>query len=357
MSTCSCARLTILDSSLIIRENDKCEVNIVKFLTEVEQLVERVIAGHVPTHAQGMKILGARGAELTAYLAGAHYLKERTFGDTALLCSIINAKSGRCMENCAFCAQSAHHQSAPPVYPLKTRQEIVDGARQAQEEGSHCYGIVTSGTRPEAGREFDTILAAITEIRDRFDIEPSASLGLLTEDQAQSLADAGCVTYHHNLETARSFFPQICTTHDYEEDVNTVRLAKASGMKVCCGGIFGLGESNEQRMELAETLRELDVDSVPLNFLNPIQGTPLEKHRSISPLDCVRAVSMFRYFLPAKPISVCGGRETNLRELQSWIFMSGASGTMVGNYLTTSGRDRAIDMQMFSDIEVQAHGC
>jgi biotin synthase len=290
-------------------------------------------------------------------MAGAHYLKEQSFQDSVQLCSIINAKSGRCQENCAFCAQSSHHQSSPPVYPLKSRQEIIDGARQAAEEGSHCYGIVTSGTQPEAGKEFDTILSALREIRERFDIEPSASLGLLTKELAQELADAGCVTYHHNLETARSFFPNICTTHDYEDDVNTVKLAKAAGMKVCCGGIFGLGESKEQRVELAGTLRELDVDSVPLNFLNPVQGTPLENHRSISPMDCARAITMFRYFLPNKPISVCGGRETNLRELQSWIFMAGASGTMVGNYLTTSGRDRDVDMQMFADLEVKVHGC
>ena len=324
---------------------------------EVMQLVDRIITGQSPSHIQGVNILRSSGAEYTTYMAGAHQLKELTFGDTAQLCSIINAKSGRCQENCAFCAQSSHHQSSPPIYPLKSREEIVDGARQAQEEGSHCYGIVTSGTQPEAGKEFDTILSAIREIRERFDIEPSASLGLLTEDLAHALADAGCVTYHHNLETARSFFPEICTTHDYEEDVQTVKLAKASGMKVCCGGIFGLGESDEQRVEMAETLRELDVDSVPLNFLNPVQGTPLEGYHALTPLDCVRAITMFRYFLPNKPISVCGGREINLRELQSWIFMAGASGTMVGNYLTTSGRDREVDMQMFADIEVKAHGC
>jgi len=324
---------------------------------DIQKLVDQVVAGRSPTHVQGVNILRSSGAEYSAFIAGAHYLKERSFENTAQLCSIINAKSGRCQENCAFCAQSTHHQSSPPVYPLKSRQEIIDGAQQAQEEGSHCYGIVTSGTKPEAGSEFDTILSAIREIRNRFDIEPSASLGLLTEELAQALADAGCVTYHHNLETARSFFSNICTTHDYEEDVNTVRLAKAAGMKVCCGGIFGLGESEEQRVELAETLHELDVDSVPLNFLNPIKGTPLEKHQSISPMDCVRAITMFRYFLPNKPISVCGGRETNLRELQSWIFMAGASGTMVGNYLTTSGRDRDVDMQMFADLEVKTRGC
>ena len=324
---------------------------------DIQKLVDQVVAGRSPTHVQGVNILRSSGAEYSAFIAGALYLKERSFENTAQLCSIINAKSGRCQENCAFCAQSTHHQSSPPVYPLKSRQEIIDGAQQAQEEGSHCYGIVTSGTKPEAGSEFDTILSAIREIRNRFDIEPSASLGLLTEELAQALADAGCVTYHHNLETARSFFSNICTTHDYEEDVNTVRLAKAAGMKVCCGGIFGLGESEEQRVELAATLHELDVDSVPLNFLNPIKGTPLEKHQSISPMDCVRAITMFRYFLPNKPISVCGGRETNLRELQSWIFIAGASGTMVGNYLTTSGRDRDVDMQMFADLEVKTRGC
>ena len=324
---------------------------------DVQKLVGRVIEGQPLSRAQGMEILNSSGAEYSAYMAGAHYLKEQAFGDRAQLCSIINAKSGRCQENCSFCAQSAHHTSSPPVYPMKSREEIIDGARLAQEEGSHCYGIVTSGTQPEFGDEFDTVLSAIREIRDRFDVEPSASLGLLTEELAQALADAGCVTYHHNLETARSFFPNICTTHDYEEDVNTVRLAKSAGMKVCCGGIFGLGESYEQRVELAETLRELKVDSVPLNFLNPIQGTPLENHQSLSPMDCIRAITMFRYFLSDKPISVCGGRETNLRELQSWIFMAGASGTMVGNYLTTSGRDREVDMQMFSDIEVKIHGC
>ena len=323
----------------------------------VEQLLEQVLSGACITRADGIRILKSRGSEYSIYLAGAHYLKEKIFKDKIQLCSIINAKSGRCMENCAFCAQSAHHNSSPPVYPLKSLEEILEGASRAEQEGSHCYGIVTSGTQPEFGREFDTILTAIRKIREKYTIEPSASLGILTEDLANALAEAGCVTYHHNLETARSFFPSICTTHDYEDDVATVRAAKKSGMKVCCGGILGLGESEEQRVELAETLHELNVDSVPLNFLNPIQGTPLEEHRSLTPMDCIRAITMFRYFLPDKPISVCGGRETNLRELQSWIFMAGASGTMVGNYLTTSGRDREVDMQMFSDIEVQVNGC
>lgn len=320
-------------------------------------LFEQSQRGAPPTPGQALAILTARGAALGAYLAGAQRLKELTFGNRVALCSIINAKSGRCSENCAFCAQSAHYQTTAPVYPLKSREEIVAGALQAQAEGSHCYGIVTSGARIAPGRELDTVLDAIREIRQRCDIEPSASLGILDESTARALAEAGCVTYHHNLETARSFFPQICTTHDYEEDVATVRLAKAAGMKVCCGGIFGLGEAPEQRVELAETLRELAVDSVPLNFLNPIAGTPLAGQRQLTPMDCLRIIALFRYFLPTTPISVCGGREPNLREFQSWIFLAGASGTMVGNYLTTSGRDRDTDLQMLHDAEVEIDVC
>ncbi|NJC87514.1 MAG: biotin synthase BioB [Desulfuromonas sp.] len=326
-------------------------------LQEAFHLVEQVLDGIPPSRSQGLTILNSRGADFTAYLAGAHQLREKSFGNRALLCSIINAKSGRCSENCAFCAQSAHYRTAAPVYPLKTREELVAGAVAAQAEGSHCYGIVTSGARLSAGAELETVLSAIREIRASCDIEPSASLGILDEPTSRQLAEAGCVTYHHNLETARSFFPQICTTHDYEQDVATVRLAKAAGMKVCCGGIFGLGESLEQRVELAETLRELAVDSVPLNFLNPIEGTPLASRRELTPLDCLRIVALFRYYLPTTPISVCGGREPNLREFQSWIFMAGASGTMVGNYLTTVGRNREIDLQMIQDAEVEIDVC
>lgn len=327
------------------------------FWQKANQMTAKINNGEALATDDGMAILASSGAELTAFIAGAHYLKEKSFGDKVQLCSIINAKSGLCAENCAFCAQSSHHNSSPPTYPLKSYDELIAGAEIAQSEGSHCYGIVTSGTQPEPGEEFESILKAIKEIRRKLTIQPSASLGILKEDHAVALAEAGCVTYHHNLETAESFFPNICTTHDYADDIATVRRAKAAGMRVCCGGILGLGESMEQRVELAQTLSMLDIDSVPLNFLNPIEGTPLEGLHALSPLDCIRAITMFRYFLPDKPISICGGREINLRELQSWIFMAGASGTMIGNYLTTSGRDRATDLQMLSDIEVHVDVC
>ena len=324
---------------------------------KTRKLVDQVLSGIRISDEQALAILDSRGSDFTCYMAGAHYLKEKAFGSQIFTCSIINAKSGRCSENCAFCAQSAHFDTQTPTYPLKSRDEIVAAAHNARQAGSSCFGIVTSGTGPSPGDEFNTILDTIHSIRSETGIEPSASLGLLTAEMADALAGAGCVTYHHNLETARSFFPEICSTHDYEDDVATVRLARKSGMKVCSGGIMGLGESHEQRVEFARILQELEVDSVPLNFLNPVEGTPLGSLNELTPLDCLRIITLFRYFLPEKRISVCGGRETNLRELQSWMFMAGASGTMVGNYLTTSGRDLDVDHQLFKDLDVDINAC
>lgn len=324
---------------------------------EILEKVQNICSGETLTHSDALRILHAEGSELTAYMAGAHIIKEQNLGSKIALCSIINAKSGRCSENCSFCAQSAHHNTDSPVYPLKSIDEIVHGAKQAEKRGNHCYGIVTSGTRIEPGAEFEVILTAIKRIKAETAINPSASLGILDAETASALANAGCKTYHHNLETARSFFPEICTTHAYDDDVETVRSAKAAGMEVCCGGIFGLGETLEQRVEMALTLKELDVDSVPLNFLAPVAGTPLQDAKLLTPMDCLRIICLYRYLLTDKQITVCGGREKNLREFQSAIFMAGASGMMIGNYLTTSGRNHETDMQMIEDAEVSIDVC
>ncbi len=327
-------------------------------MLKVAQLfVEKSRSGQVLSADEALQILTAKGAMLSAFMSGAQGLKEKYLGEGVELCSIINAKSGHCAENCSFCAQSAHHQARVDSYPLKSAAEMLAGAQTAEAQGSRCYGIVTSGTRVEPGAEFAELLEAIRIIREQTRVIPSASIGLLDAEAARALAAAGCGTYHHNLETARSFFPQICSTHDYEEDVTTVRVAKQAGMKVCCGGIFGLGESFQQRFELGLTLRELDVDSVPLNFLNPIDGTPLAGQHLLTPMDCLRIICLFRYLLPDKKITICGGRDINLREFQSAIFMAGASGMMVGNYLTSAGRDLEKDQQMLKDAEVTVSHC
>ncbi|HWI40121.1 MAG TPA: biotin synthase BioB [Verrucomicrobiae bacterium] len=318
---------------------------------------ERVLGGEMVTETEALRLAELQGSDLLALFLGATRLRERFVGKEIHLCSIINAKSGRCPENCAFCAQSAHHKTAAPVYPMVEEERMVEGAREAEKNGSSCFGIITSGTGINGGEELDRICRALRRIRSETGIIPSCSLGIIDRQTAERLREAGAETYHHNLETARSFFPNICTTHDYELDVETVRAAKAAGMKVCCGGIFGLGESAAQRVELALTLRELEVDSVPLNFLNPIEGTRLENAAFLTPMECLAAIALFRFVLPASKIAVCGGREKNLRDLQSWMFFAGANGTMVGNYLTTTGRDASLDLQMFADLELAVSRC
>jgi biotin synthase len=229
-------------------------------------------------------------------------------------------------------------------------QTILDGARAAAASGSGCYGIVTSGSGIRSGEELDRICSVIRQIRAEGLIAPGASLGTLDEYSVQALKEAGLVTYHHNLETSRSFFPQICSTHAYDDDIATVRLAKQAGLRVCSGGLFGLGETMEQRVELALTLRELDVDSVPINFLDPVEGTPLAGSNNLTPLECLQSIALFRLILPKAHITICGGREKNLRDLHSWLFMAGASGIMTGNYLTKEGRQPGDDRQMIADL-------
>jgi len=324
---------------------------------DILAIADRIIAGGKFTEAEALDLIAANGSDRHTLFLAASRVKEHFVGNKVSLCSIINAKSGRCPENCAFCAQSAHHCTDVPVYDLVDEESLVAGALEAEQNGSVCYGIVTSGTTITAGEELDRICAALRRIRSETGIVPSCSLGIVDDSTARALHDAGAGTYHHNLETARSFFPQICTTHNYEEDVATVRAVKQAGMAICSGGIFGMGESPAQRVEMALTLRELDVDSVPLNFLNPIEGTRLAGANMITPMECLTTIAVYRLLMPAKKITICGGREKNLRDLQSWMFFAGASGTMIGNYLTTTGRNTDDDWQMLRDLELNAEGC
>jgi biotin synthase len=274
-------------------------------------------------------------------------LRRRFKGSGVFTCGILNAKSGRCSENCAFCAQSVHHQTKIDLYPLLTKNQIVQKAKESAHNGALRFSIVTSGFQPTRA-ELDTIFEAVATISSQTDLEVCASLGTLTEEAAQSLYQSGVSNYHHNLETARSHFDQICTTHSYDDDMDTLIIAKKAGMRVCSGGIMGLGESWSQRIEMASTLRELDVDSIPVNFLNPISGTPLEQRPLLSPMTALKCIALFRVVNPQKDIVVCGGREVTLKDFQSWVFLAGASGLMVGNYLTTCGRSIATDMEMIS---------
>lgn len=266
-----------------------------------------------------------------------------------VICSIINAKSGACSEDCAFCAQSAHHKTGVKTYPLLSEEEIVAKAVRMQEAGATKYSMVTSGFMLKE-EEIETISRTALAIKTKTDLSICASLGELTEPMARQLRDSGVSTYHHNLETARSYFPKICTTHEYDEDINTIGIAKSAGLRACSGGILGMGESWAQRVELAFTLRELDVDSIPLNFLNPIKGTRMEDSPLLPPIEALKSISIFRIINPEKDITVCGGRERTLKDFQSWLFLAGANGLMIGDYLTTEGRNVAIDMEMIQDM-------
>ncbi len=271
-------------------------------------------------------------------------------GDEVSLCSIVNAKSGLCGEDCTFCAQSVRYNTGVKTYPMLGAETIVESALEATRWRAREFSIVTSGTKVAKREDIETLERALELMKQRAGVERCASLGILDRDTLKRLKDAGLESYHHNLETSRSFFPRVCTTHDYEEDVQTVRTAKELGFYVCSGGIFGLGESWQDRIELAMTLRELDVDSVPINFLNPRPGTPLEGANYLTPRECLMIIALYRFILPTKSIIVCGGREVNLRDLQCLIFSAGANGMLIGNYLTTQGRPPEEDLRMLEDL-------
>ncbi|MCQ2444437.1 MAG: biotin synthase BioB [Mailhella sp.] len=266
-------------------------------------------------------------------------------------CGIVNAKSGRCPENCAFCAQSAHHSTGVAVYPLMKADEIVERARRAKEYGAERFGIVTSGTAlPE--KDLDELCRAVERISGEVGMGVCGSLGMLSPERAARFRAAGMTRYHHNLETAESFFPHICSTHRYSEDTDSVKAALAAGLEVCSGGIIGLGESREQRVELAFTVAELGVTSIPMNFLMAVQGTRLADEPRLKPEEALRTIAVFRLINPFRDILIAGGRSHVLGGLESWIFAAGANGMMVGDYLTKPGASPDSDAAMMRSLGV-----
>jgi biotin synthase len=290
------------------------------------------------------------GPDLYTLFDRTNRMREKFKGDEINLCSIINAKSGLCPEDCSFCSQSVHHNANIDIYPLVNPSRIFSAALDSVKNGAREFSIVTSGKAITDKKELEAISTSLQEMKERLSINRCASLGIMDMESFRILRDSGLQCYHHNLETARSFFPEVCTTHDYDEDVEAIRIAKEIGFRVCCGGIFGLGETWEQRVELAFTLRELDADSIPINFLNPIRGTKMEGANHLTPMECLKIVALYRCVHPKQDITICGGREVNLRDLQSMMFLAGANGTMIGNYLTTSGRPPKEDLTMIEDL-------
>jgi biotin synthase len=279
-------------------------------------------------------------------MAHANSIREHFRGLRIDLCAIVNAKSGRCSENCIFCAQSAHYKTTVKTYPLLAHHEIITHAQAAKKHRARHFSIVISGRGINQEQELSKICRYIADISATAGIIPCASLGILTREQFFQLRAAGLKRYHHNLETAESHFGSICSTHSFQQRIATIRMAQEAGFEVCSGGILGMGETPQQRIELAFTLRDLAVDSVALNFLNPIPGTRFADNQPIDAWDLLKMIAIYRFILPKKEIRICGGRQRSLGGLQSRIFSAGADAIITGNYLTTKGTPARDDIAM-----------
>lgn len=292
------------------------------------------------------------GPDLWDLFAAANKVREHYRGPSVDICSIVNAKSGACSEDCKYCAQSAHHSTDAQVYPLIPVDKIAGSAFSAKKHGAKRFCIVTSGRGIDTDEDLRSIAKGIERVQE-VGLLPCATLGTLDRKQLAYLKDAGLHRYHHNIETSREYFPRICTTHSFDERLAVLREARSVGLSLCSGGILGMGETMEDRISMAFALREMGVDSIPINFLMPVPGTPLEHTRQIQPLEALHSIALFRLILPDKEIRICGGRGTALGSLHPLIFAAGADGFMIGNYLTRSGRDPEDDLKMLRELGLE----
>ena len=318
------------------------------------ELAGRVLAGQATTEHEALAILQAPDEELLEILAAAYKIRRRWFGKTVQLYFLMNAKSGLCPEDCHYCSQAKTATSEIPRYNLLSREKLLDGARLAAERGSKTYCIVISARGPSE-REIQAVETIVPEIKARHDLEVCACLGLLTPDQARRLAACGVNKVNHNLNTSEEFYGQICTTHTYQDRVETLKAVRASGLELCSGGIIGMGERDRDVVQMALALRELQVESIPLNFLIDIDGTPLAQGlrqnpgSRLNPRYCLKALAMFRFVNPESELRIAGGRELHLGSLQA-LGLYAANSMFVGDYLTTKGQPAEADYKMIEEL-------
>ena len=321
----------------------------------IDEITRRILNGGAMTADEGVWMLNLDDDYLSWLMAGADRIRKTFRGDEIEVCAISNVRSGNCSENCSFCAQSGHHKTAAPAYNYIAAEDLAEQAEKARGWGASDFGIVSKGWGVRGKKEREQLREYLNTMKEHSDIGRCASLGGLDRETADMLKEMGLENYHHNLETAESFFDNVCTSHTYQENIDTIRNAVDAGLRVCAGGILGMGESLEQRIEMAETLRSLNVESVPLNFLNPIDGTPMAGREPMKPMEILRTIATYRYMLPRAEIRIAGGRHF-LGDMQSMIFMAGASGVMIGDYLTTSGRQVEDDLKMLKDLRLEIRG-
>ncbi len=314
-------------------------------------LSERVLDGHELTEDEALAILAAPDEELLDLVAAAYRLRRRWFGHTVQLYFLMNAKSGLCPEDCGYCSQSKVSQADIPRYNLLSREKLLDGARIAAERGSKTYCIVISARGPNE-REMEAVTTIVPQIKREFDLKICACLGLLSPEQARRLKECGVDKVNHNLNTSEEFYGQICTTHSYADRVSTLRAVRDAGMELCSGGIIGMGEQHVDVVRMACALRDLRVESIPVNFLNPIDGTPLAGQHDLDPRYCLKVLCMFRFANPSRELRIAGGRELHLGCLQS-LALYVANSIFVGNYLTTRGQPPEADYRMIEELGFQ----
>jgi biotin synthase len=325
-------------------------------VTILSELEATVLEAKRPiTMDEARELVELPAAELPALLSLAHEVRRRWWGEGVVLESLISAKTGGCQEDCAFCSQSMHFDAPAQRHAFLPLEDVMGAARATERSGATHFCIVVAVRGPDR-RLMNQVLRAVETIRSETSLQVDCSLGLLTRAQAEALRDAGVYHYNHNLEASRSFFPQIVTTHTWEERYETCQLVREVGMELCSGGILGMGETWEQRLELAFELATLEPDEIPLNFLNPRPGTPLGGRKPLQAHDALRAIAIFRLVFPDRIIRYAGGRELVLRDLQALGLVGGVNGMIVGNYLTTAGRPAAEDVRLAEDLGMPVVG-
>lgn len=310
----------------------------------INKLKDKILSGYNITYNEALSLIETPLNEL---LEAADEIRKHFCSNIFDICSIINAKSGKCSENCKFCAQSAHYKTNISEYPLLDKEKIVENALYMAEKGVLRFSIVTSG-KALTDNDVEILADTIKEIKSKSNISICASLGLLTDENFKKLKDAGLERVHNNLETSKNFFSSVCTTHTFDDKINALKVALQSGLSVCSGGIIGLGESMQDRIDLAFSLKELGIKSVPLNILSPVKGTPYENNKPLSEEEILKTISIFRFILPDAFIRLAGGRAL-LSDKGKKAFLSGANAAITGDMLTTYGISVDTDMQIIKE--------
>lgn len=318
----------------------------------IKSLEDKVINGEAITFDEALELACLEQEEdLKQLYSSANHIREVFCGNEVDLCTIMNAKSGHCSEDCKFCAQSAHFKTDVQAYDVVSSEAALKLAKENESEGVNRFSLVTSG-RGLKGRDFEKVLHIYDELNKEVNMNLCASLGIQEYDNLKKLRDKGITMYHHNLETSREYYGTICTTHSYDERIDTIHAAREAGMNICSGGIIGMGESMEDRLKLAFQLSELRVQSIPINVLNPISGTPLENAERLSQDEILKTIAIFRFVNPTSLIRLGGGRNL-IDDSGKNCFQAGANATITGNYLTTSGNKIVDDKKMISNLHLE----